>query len=110
MKKLSTIAACLFLFVVPANASNMVASWYGPGFDGRKTASGERFNQYGLTAAHKTLPFGTKLRVTYKGRSVIVRVNDRGPFVKGRHLDLSKGAARAIGCHGVCNVKVAVLK
>ena len=110
MLKLSTIAACLFLFVVPANASNMVASWYGPGFDGRKTASGERFHANGYTAAHKTLPFGTKLRVTYKGRSVIVRVNDRGPFVKGRHLDLSKGAARAIGCRGVCTVKVAILK
>ena len=110
MKLLSALFACIFLFATQASASSMVASWYGPGFHGRKTASGERFNQNALTAAHKSLPFGTKLRVTYKGRSIIVRVNDRGPFVKGRHLDLSKGAARAIGCPGVCTVKVAVLR
>lgn len=115
MRILSTIAACLFLFVAPANASNMVASWYDCATPGqcsksRITASGEKFNAKAHTAAHKSLPFGTKLRVTYKGRSVIVRVNDRGPYVKGRHLDLSKAAARAIGCVGVCTVKVAVLK
>lgn len=110
MKLLSTIAACLILFTVPASASKMVASWYGPGFHGKRTASGERFNQNALTAAHKSLPFGTKLRVTYKGRSIIVRVNDRGPFTKGRHLDLSKEAARKIGCKGVCTVKVSVIR
>jgi rare lipoprotein A len=82
-----------------ANAQCGKASWYGPGFHGRSTASGERFNQSSLTAAHKSLPFGTKLRVTNKrnGKSVIVRVNDRGPFVRGRMLDLSKGAASQIG-------------
>lgn len=110
MKLLSTIAACLFLTTIPVSANTMVASWYGPGFHGRKTASGERFNQNALTAAHKTLPFGTKLKVTYKGRTIIVRVNDRGPFTRGRHLDLSKQAARAIGCKGVCKVKVSVLR
>lgn len=75
------------------------ASWYGPGFHGRTTANGERFNQGGLTAAHKSLPFGTKLRVTNKrnGRTVVVRINDRGPFVRGKFLDLSKGAATRIG-------------
>lgn len=75
----------------------MVASWYGPGFHGRTTASGERFNQNAMTAAHKTLPFGTKLLVTYQGKSVTVRVIDRGPYTKGRTLDLSKGAAQKIG-------------
>ena len=76
-----------------------MASWYGPGFHGRLTANGERYNQNGLTAAHKTLPFGTQVRVTNlrNGRSVIVRINDRGPFVGGRVIDLSKGAASVIG-------------
>lgn len=75
------------------------ASWYGPGFHGNQTANGERYNQYGLTAAHKSLPFGTRLRVTnrYTGRSVIVRINDRGPYVGGRALDLSKEAALQVG-------------
>ncbi|MDE3186677.1 MAG: septal ring lytic transglycosylase RlpA family protein [Acidobacteriota bacterium] len=73
-----------------------MASFYG-NESGRKTASGQRFNQEAMTAAHRTLPFGTKLRVTHGGRSVIVTINDRGPFVRGRVLDLSTGAARAIG-------------
>lgn len=73
------------------------ASFYGPGFDGKKTASGEIFDQNALTCAHKTLPFGTKLNVEYKGKSVIVRVNDRGPYAHGRILDLSTAAAREIG-------------
>jgi rare lipoprotein A (peptidoglycan hydrolase) len=81
-------------------ASNGVASWYGPGFNGRKTANGERFNQNALTAAHKTLKFGTILKVTYNGRSVKVRVNDAGPYVGGRVIDLSKAAAQAIGLIG----------
>lgn len=73
-----------------------VASFYG-NESGSKTASGQRFNQNAMTAAHKTLPFGTKLRVTHGGQSVVVTINDRGPFIKGRVLDLSTGAARAIG-------------
>jgi rare lipoprotein A len=73
------------------------------------TASGERFNPNALTAAHKTLPFGTRVRVTYKGRSVVVRINDRGPFIRGRHLDLSRAAARKIGCAGVCRVSMVVI-
>jgi len=75
------------------------ASFYG-NESGSKTASGQRFNQNAMTAAHRSLPFGTKLRVTYRGQSVVVTVNDRGPFIKGRVLDLSKGAARAIGLTG----------
>jgi len=73
-----------------------MASFYG-NEAGSKTASGQRFNQNAMTAAHKSLPFGTKLRVTHGGRSVVVTINDRGPFIKGRVLDLSTGAARAIG-------------
>lgn len=84
------------------------ASWYGPGFHGRSTASGERFDQNGLTAAHRTLPFGTRLRVTLNGRSVVVRVNDRGPFIAGRTIDLSYGAAKQIGltATGVASVRI----
>jgi rare lipoprotein A len=86
------------------------ASYYGGKFHGRKTASGERFNQNGLTAAHKTLPLGTKVRVTNlrNGESVNVKINDRGPFHKGRVLDLSKGAAREIGMLGAGTAKVKV--
>lgn len=76
-----------------------IASYYGPGFQGEKTASGESFNINDLTAAHRTLPFNTKVRVTNleNSKSVIVRINDRGPFKKGRIIDLSLGAAKKIG-------------
>jgi rare lipoprotein A len=76
-----------------------MASFYG-NESGSRTASGQRFNQNAMTAAHRTLPFGTRLRVTHGDRSVIVTINDRGPFVRGRVLDLSTGAARAIGLVG----------
>lgn len=76
-----------------------VASYYG-NESGSKTASGQRFNQNAMTAAHRSLPFGTRLKVTHGGRSVVVTVNDRGPFIRGRVLDLSTGAARAIGLTG----------
>jgi rare lipoprotein A len=76
-----------------------MASFYG-NESGSRTASGQRFNQNAMTCAHRSLPFGTKLRVTHGGASVIVTVNDRGPFVRGRVLDLSTGAARAIGLTG----------
>ena len=76
-----------------------MASYYG-NESGRKTASGQRFDQNALTCAHRSLPFGTKLRVTHGDRSVIVTVNDRGPFVRGRVLDLSTAAARAVGLTG----------
>ena len=84
------------------------ASWYGPGFHGKRTANGERFNTHALTAAHKTLPFGSRVRVTNErtGRSVVVRINDRGPFVGGRVIDLSKAAAQAVGISGVGKVKL----
>jgi rare lipoprotein A len=76
-----------------------MASYYG-NESGSRTASGQRFNQNAMTAAHRSLPFGTKLRVTHGGSSVIVTINDRGPFIRGRVLDLSTGAARAIGLTG----------
>ncbi|WP_390587403.1 septal ring lytic transglycosylase RlpA family protein [Erythrobacter sp. MTPC3] len=76
-----------------------VASYYGRRFHGRRTANGERFNMNAMTAAHKTLPFGTKVRVTNprNGRTVTVRINDRGPFTRGREIDLSRAAAKQIG-------------
>lgn len=73
-----------------------MASYYG-NESGSRTASGQRFNQNALTAAHRTLPFGTRVKVTHAGRSVVVTINDRGPFVRGRVLDLSTSAARAVG-------------
>lgn len=89
------------------------ASWYGPGFHGNYSASGEVFNQEAMTAAHRTLPFGTRVRVTNidNGRSVIVRINDRGPFHGDRVIDLSAGAARVIGLvsSGVAPVRLEVL-
>ncbi len=90
-----------------------MASWYGGNFHGRKTANGETYNMNALTAAHKTLPFGTRVRVTNtrNGDSVVVRINDRGPFVGGRVIDLSRAAAGQIGvtASGVAPVKLAVL-
>ncbi|MEB3356378.1 MAG: septal ring lytic transglycosylase RlpA family protein [Synechococcales bacterium] len=90
-----------------------MASWYGPGFHGRRSASGEVFNQHALTAAHRSLPFGTLVEVTNlnNGMTVVVRVNDRGPFSRGRVIDLSAAAARAVGMmqSGVAPVQVNVL-
>ena len=89
--------------IAPASTSGRsfsgMASYYG-NESGSRTASGQRFNQSAMTCAHRSLPFGTKLRVTHGGQSVVVTVNDRGPFVRGRVLDLSTGAARAIGLTG----------
>lgn len=94
------LATILFLFALTCTvrAEPMVASFYGSE-SGSRTASGARFNPNGLTAAHRTLPFGTKLKVCLHG-CVVVTVDDRGPFIKGRHLDLSQGAARVIGLTG----------
>ena len=87
-----------------------MASYYGRKFHGRRTASGVRYDMHALTCAHRTAPFGTRLRVTdlETGRSVVVTVNDRGPFVRGRVVDVSLGAARALGIveRGVVRVRV----
>ncbi|MCF7886027.1 MAG: septal ring lytic transglycosylase RlpA family protein, partial [Candidatus Marinimicrobia bacterium] len=92
----------------------LTSSYYGKKFHGRRTSNGEIFNMYGYSAAHKTLPFGTVLKVTYlkNGKSVLVTVNDRGPFIKGRELDLSYMAAKKIGLtrEGVGKVKIRVVK
>ncbi len=89
-----------------------IASWYGPRFQGKRTASGERFDTNELTAAHKTLPFGTRVRVRSlaDGKEVVVRINDRGPFIKGRIIDLSRAAAQAIGMLGVKQVEIERLR
>ena len=95
--RLSWLVVLLGVFVVfdngRAEADTGLASWYGPGLEGALTASGEVFDPYGYTAAHKTLPLGTQLSVSYAGRTVQVTVNDRGPYSGGRDLDLSQGAA-----------------
>src|SRR5574337_1672731 len=86
------------------------ASWYGPGFHGNRTSNGEIYDQYELTAAHQTLPLGSRVAVTnlQNGRQVEVRINDRGPFVKGRSIDLSYGAARNLGMIGPGTVPVRI--
>ena len=107
-------AACLSVASlctpVQSSQSTMLASWYGPGFHGRLTANGEVYNQMGYTAAHKTLAFGTRLRVCYRG-CVNVKINDRGPFIGARELDLSYGAAKAVGLidAGVANVRISFI-
>ncbi|MGI8524742.1 MAG: septal ring lytic transglycosylase RlpA family protein [Pseudolabrys sp.] len=95
------------LFSAPAaRAQSGIASVYG--YDGQKTANGERASSKGLTAAHRTLPFGARVRVTNKrnGHSVVVRINDRGPFVKGRVIDVTPAAAHALGFSGLAPVSV----
>ncbi|MBL1154791.1 MAG: septal ring lytic transglycosylase RlpA family protein [Ignavibacteriota bacterium] len=92
----------------------MKASWYGPGFHGKKTANGEIYDQMSFTAAHKSLKFGTLLKITNpkNGKSVIIRINDRGPYISGRDLDLSKAAALELGLmrNGVGRMKVEEIK
>ena len=96
----AAIAGMSILAPLPSHATSSCAgaSYYGvgDGYHGQTTANGERFNTYAMTAAHRYLPFGTRLRVTHGGRSVVVRINDRGPFVAGRDLDLSYAAFTAL--------------
>jgi rare lipoprotein A len=93
-----------------ARAEFGIASVYGngDGYAGRKTASGERMNPHALTAAHRTLPFGSRVRITNRknGRSAVVRISDRGPFVRGRVIDVTPAAARALGFSGLAPVSV----
>lgn len=101
------IAAALCASAFTAQAQTGHASWYRMG---KVTANGEKFNPHGLTAAHRTLPFGTKVKVKNlrNGRSVVVRINDRGPFIRGRLIDLSMGAAKKIGLIQTGTAKVSV--
>ena len=91
-----------------------IASWYGPGFDGNLTATGEGYDMNASSAAHKTLPFGTIVRVVEfsTGKSIVVRINDRGPFIEGRIIDLSKGAARELGIidKGITKVGLRIIR
>lgn len=108
-----------FLILIPMLVSTAAfsyearghASWYGPGFHGRKTASGERYNQHALTAAHKTLPLHSRVLVTNlaNNESVVVKINDRGPHARHRLIDLSMAAAKAIGLKGVGQVEITAL-
>jgi rare lipoprotein A len=104
------LAACFCALALPASAETCTASQYGigDGYHGRRTASGEKFNTYALTAAHRARPFGSTALVTNlrNGRTVSVRINDRGPFVRGRCIDLSRAAANAIGMGGTARVSV----
>lgn len=92
------------------NTEEGIASWYGQAFQGRRTASGEKFDMHMMTAAHRKLPFNTEVKVTYlkNGKSVTVRINDRGPYKEGRIIDLSYAAAKAIGLDidGIGKVKL----
>ena len=98
----------------PGERERGVASWYGPGFHGRQTANGETYDMHAMTAAHKSLPFDTVVEVRNldNGRRTRVRINDRGPFVRGRIIDLSRAAARAIGMigPGVARVEIVVVR
>src|ERR1700688_3546707 len=109
MKLLSALTGIILLSSLTAYAQSGIASVYA--YSGERTASGERASPRGLTAAHRTLPFGTMVRVTnvHNGRSVIVRINDRGPFVLGRIIDLTPAGARALGFDGLAQVSVTVV-
>jgi rare lipoprotein A len=108
MRVRSWAISALLIASTPALAET--ASYYGGRHHGRLTASGERFNQHAFTAAHRTLPFGTRVRVSRNGRSVVVRIIDRGPFVKGRDIDLSTAAARQLGMIGAGVARVSITR
>jgi len=99
MGTIALVATAVLLSLFGPYYETGIASWYGPGFDGNLTANGEVYDMNGISAAHKTLPFGTVVRVVDldTGRSIVVRINDRGPFIEGRIIDLSKGAAEKLG-------------
>ena len=105
--------AVLFSFFGPYYETG-IASWYGPGFHGNLTANGEVYDMNGISAAHKTLPFGTIVRVIDRetGHSIVVRINDRGPFIEGRIIDLSKGAAEELGMveRGIIEVGLRIVR
>jgi len=110
MRILALALCALVCFEGAAKAE--IATYYGQEFAGHRTASGEKFNPSAMTAAHRTMPFGTRVRVTNSrnGRSIVVRINDRGPFVKGRAIDLSSGAALAIGMGSTGSVRMEVIR
>src|SRR5215203_3012247 len=121
MKVCGTLVFCLSVLISSvavsspsqARTQSGIASVYGngDGYAGRKTASGERMNPGAMTAAHRTLPFGTRVSVVNQrnGRQIVVRISDRGPFIRGRIIDLTPAGARAIGMSGLASVKLTVL-
>lgn len=108
----SVLSSCAHRSTRDSTSESGLASWYGPRFHGRKTASGEIYNMYEMTAAHRTLPMGTRVRVQCKstGKDVTVRINDRGPHVKNRIIDLSFQAAKALGLIDRGLVEVSVVR
>ena len=110
---ISLVGLVVLCQVAGAYYETGIASWYGPGFHGNRTANGEVYDMDGISAAHKTLPFGTIVRVVEieTGRSIVVRINDRGPFIDGRIIDLSKGAAEKLGIveKGITRVGLRIL-
>ena len=110
MMKFLKAAVIISTVTIATTANAGLASWYGPGFHGKRTASGAIFNQNAMTAAHKSLPFGSKVKVTNlkNKKSVVVTINDRGPFKAGRVIDLSKRANKSLSCD-LCKVSLKVL-
>src|SRR6185312_14570141 len=108
MTRVIMVVVCTFFLASPALASQVRATWYGNELKGHRTASGQSFNPHGLTAAHKSLPFGTCLVISNPktGKQVRVTINDRGPFTPGTELDLSLGAATAIGMRSTQSVNM----
>lgn len=111
-KRAMAVAMVLVLSAEPSIAGTMVASWYGPGFHNKDTASGEKFNENAMTAAHKSLPFGTRLKLTNpkNGLTACVRINDRGPYVKGRQIDVAKAVANKLKFSGVTKLNAQEVK
>lgn len=110
---INVIKSITFVLILAISNSALaagIASWYGPGFHGKRTASGAIYNMYALTAAHKTLPFGSKVKVTNleNKKSVVLKITDRGPFTPGRVIDVSKKANQLLQCD-LCKVNVKVL-
>lgn len=107
IKKVMIMCVALATPIV-AKAQTGVASWYGPGFHGKTTANGERYNQNGISCAHRTAKLGSYIRVTNlsNGKTTSVKVNDRGPYSGGRILDMSKGLKNKLGCSDLCKVRV----
>lgn len=107
---IKTLTLILCLIVSTSVYSAGLASWYGPGFHGKRTASGAIYNMYAMTAAHKTLPFGSEVEVTNveNKKSVVLKITDRGPFTPGRIIDVSKKANQLLSCD-LCKVTVKVL-
>lgn len=110
IKKFLIMLSIFTTLVIPQVSQAGMASWYGGKFHGRLTASGERYNMYAMTAAHKTLPFGSKVKVTNlsNNKSATVTINDRGPYIGGRVIDLSKKANSILDCD-LCKVDLTVL-